>query len=414
MGGPKETPARLYANATMKRVHDALKPLLVAAGVRGVERQIGRPRRFFQKSRERDALRLSDYLATCATLDREPADLLAKALEGRVEAEIRRPRIVTSARERLGSPGPGLGAERLAELDAALQEEPKKTRAALARELERASREEVPRLLGFYGSCLRVEADLGRAELVLRAALDMARGPGLAPAEPDLLIRLAYVALEQQRLDLALRHAMEATLAYGRLEDREGEGRGYLTIGMFRYYSRDYRRALRNLEASIDRVQAPKQLFSAHQGAGLCWLALGRTEEARSAAAKARELVSAVPSWLAGKLDWLESRLAEGSAALDRLAEARSGLGPDRPADCALVTIQLIDEALAVGRYDLAEREATGLCALIDRTSSPRIEAAILHLIRHRSRLGPDLVARVRGAMERARDRRLAQMASSE
>ncbi len=399
----------------MKRVHEALKPLLTAAGVRVVERLIGRPERFFQKTRERDALRLSDYLATCVTLDLDPARLLAQALEGHVEPEIRRPRIVTDAWRKLDdSAGAGLSEQRLAALDVAVQVKPARTRGAIKDELSLASREQVPRLLGLYGSCLRVEQDIARAELVLRQALEMAQAPDLAVAEPDLLIRLAYVVFEQQRLEPALRYSMEATLGYGCLGDREGEGRGYLTTGMFRYYSHDYRHALRDLAACLSRCTAPHDLFAAHQVSALCQLELSREGEAGQAVAKARELASEVPPWSVAKLDWLESRLVSGDARLDRLAAARAGLSPDRPADCALVTIELIGEALALEQYEIAERETIGLCPLIDRTTSPRIEAAVLHLIRNHTRLTPPLVAKVRRAVERARDRRFAHLASSE
>ena len=114
------------------------------------------------------------------------------------------------------------------------------------------------------------------------------------------------------------------------------------------------------------------------------------------------------------KLDWLESRLTTGDARLESLAAARSGLRPHRPADCALVTVELIEEALNQERHELAEHETTGLCALIDRTSSPRIEAAILNLIRHQARLTPALAAKVRRTVERARDRRLARLVGPE
>ncbi len=415
MGIPKTTSARIVANRAMKRIHEALKPLLRAAGARSVEGRIGRPQRFFQRTRERDALRLSDYLATCVTLDLDPARLLAQALEGHVEPEIRRPHIVAAAWRRLDdNTGPGLSEQRLAELDTAAQARPGQTRKAIKDELPRASREQVPRLLGLYATCLRVESDLPRAALVLKEALEMAQAPGLAAAEPDLLIRLAYVVFEQQRVAPALRHAMEATLAYRCLGDREGEGRGYLTTGMFRYYAHDYRRALRDLDASLQRSTMPRRLFSAHQGAALCWLALENEKEAEEEAAKSRALASEVPPWLAAKLDWLESRMAASSARLDRLSEARAQLSSKRPGDCALVTVELIEEAVGLGRSEIAERETTGLCALLDRTSSPRIEAAILQLIRHHSRLTPRLVAKARRTVERARDRRLAQLATSE
>ncbi len=415
MGTPKPTPARIVTERAMRRIHDALKPLLTAAGVRAVEREIGRPRRFFQKTRERDAMRLSDYLATCMVLGEDPAPVLARALEGYVEPEVRPPQIVADAWQQLHGPAiPGLGRQCLAELEAAVQETPGETREAIRSEIEQASRREVPHLLGYYGSCLRVESDLPRAALVLREALRMAEAPELEAAEPDLLIRLAYVVFEQQRIAPALRLSMEATLAYGRLEDRGGEGRGYLATGMFRYYSHDYRRALRDLEAALRRLTSPRRVFSAHQCAGLCWLALEHKKEARREAAEARALASEVPPFLAAKLDWLESRLTCDVERLERLRDARTRLQPDRPADSALVTIELIEEALALGEYELAESETTGLCALLERTSNAQIEAAILHLIRHRSRLSPPLVAKVRRALERARDRRLARLASSE
>ncbi len=408
-------PARIVAERAMRRVHDALKPLLTAAGVRVVERKIGRPRRFFQKTRERDAMRLSDYLATCMALDQDPAPLLAQALEGHVEPEVRPPQVVAAAWQQLEQPArPGLGRIRLAELEAAVQAEPRATREAIRDEIGQASREEVPHLLGYYGSCLRVQSDLARAVLVLREALRMTEAPELEAAEPDLLIRLAYAVFEQQRIAPALRHSMEATLAYGRLGDREGEGMGYLATGMFRYYARDYRRALRDLDASLQRTTSPGDQFAAHQVGALCWLGLENEENARRGAARARELASEVPAWSVAKLDWLESRLTRGTARLERLGAARDRLYPHRPGDCALVTVELIAEAVDLGQHEVAEAETTGLCALLERTSSPRIEAAILHLIRHRSRLSPRLVAKARRAVERARDRRLAQLATLE
>ena len=415
MGTPKATPARMVAERATRRVHDALKPLLTAAGVRVVEREIGRPQRFFQKTRERDALRLSDYLATCAALDQDPAPLLARALAGQVELEIRPPQIVAAGWRQLEQPArPGLGQVRLAELEAAVQTEPRATREALRDEIRQASRREVPHLIGYYGSCLRVQSDLARAVLVLREALRMSETAELEAAEPDLLIRLAYAVFEQQRIESALGYSMEATLAYGRLGDREGVGTGYLATGMFRYYAHDYRRALRDLDASLQRTTSPGDQFAGHQVSALCWLALEDEENARQGAARARELALDVPGWSVAKLDWLESWLTRGAARLDLLAAARAGLCPHRPGDCALVTVELIAEAVNLGRHEVAEAETTGLCALLERTSSPRIEAAILDLVRHRSRLWPDLVAKARRAVERARDRRLAQLATSD
>ncbi len=199
MAAPKDTPARRFAERGIGFVHQALKPLLAARGVRAVERAIGRSERFFQKARQRDALRMTDYLATCAVLEEVPGELLDRALEGQVSPEIRRPRIVRTAWLRIGDrrSGPGLGEERLAELEAAVQTDPRQTRADLESDLDRASRRELPLVLALYGTALRLESDLLRAELVLRQAIEMARVLDLPAAEADLLIRLSYVALER-------------------------------------------------------------------------------------------------------------------------------------------------------------------------------------------------------------------------
>ncbi|MEE8524608.1 MAG: hypothetical protein V3T72_11810 [Thermoanaerobaculia bacterium] len=390
-----------------------MKPLLAAAGVRVVEERIGRPERFFQKTRQRDALRLSDYLATCAVLERDPSELLGKALNHELEPEIRPPRVVAAARRAAAGGGPGLGAERLVELEATVQTEPRQTRAAIRREIGAASRDEAPRLLGYYGSCLRVEADLARAELVLRQALEIALEYDLPQVEADLLIRLAFVMLEQQRVPRAIEYAKDATLGYARLGDREGEGRGFLASGMFRYYSEQYHESLGDLRASLMRPAEPLDRFSAHQGRALCWLALDDQGKAGGEVFMARQLAEKVPRWLIAKLDWIESRLARGTIRIDFLKASASGLCPDRPADCALISIELITEALAQNRPDLARETTMKLCALLERNPGPRIENAVLQLFRNNTQLTADLVAEVREALSRTLGNALARLASS-
>jgi hypothetical protein len=76
--------------------------------------------------------------------------------------------------------------------------------------------------------------------------------------------------------------------------------------------------------------------------------------------------------------------------------------------------VELIEEALAVGRYDLAEQEAERLCALTEKTGSPRVERAIFKLIRRRSRLTPALVSRIRETVEAAQAQRLSRLIVSD
>lgn len=302
MAAPKETPARIYANRSMQQVHEILKKRLAAAGVRAVEERIGRPFQFFSKTRERDRLRLSDFLATCAVLEEDPDVLLGQALDGEVPPEVRPPRIVRDAQQRLSIGGAGLGATRLAELEASFQEDPREIRDTIAQDIARSSAEEAPHLLGIYASALRVDGDLTHALLVLQAALEMTRTLELPRIEADLLIRLAYVTLDRQSPLHALRHAQEGTLGYSRLNDREGEGKGFLAAGMFRYYNRDYRNAIRDLEATLERSRLPARLIAAHQIQALCWLGLDETEQARVKAAEAQRCAHQAAPWIRGKL----------------------------------------------------------------------------------------------------------------
>ena len=350
-------------------------------------------------------------------LEEVPGELLDRALQRQVSPEIRPPRIVRTAWVRIGEgrDGPGLGEERLAELEAAVQTDPRRTRTELERELDRASRRELPVVLALYGTALRLESDLLRAELVLRQAIEMARALDLPAAEADLLIRLSLVALERHGPSVALRCAEEATLLFARHDDREGEGRGFLTTGTFRYYNEDYRGAARDLEAALKRLETPWLLFSAHQVAGFCWLALDAIEQAAREASRARQLAPQVPSWLVAKLDWLEARLSEGAVRLGHLRTAQTGLAGNRPADCLLVTVELIEELLACGRVDEAGREVPRVCDLVERAGESRqVQQVVSHLITYRTRLTPKLVARLRRALDRARDRTLVRLGCSE
>ncbi len=79
------------------------------------------------------------------------------------------------------------------------------------------------------------------------------------------------------------------------------------------------------------------------------------------------------------------------------MAVARPGRDAPRP-----ITIELIEEALALGHEELAEREASRLCTLLEKTGSPRVERAILELIHQCTRLTPELVARIRDVVDEA------------
>lgn len=415
MSGAAKSVMMLIGESQTGAIQQALQPHLRAAGIRSVETQLGKPGRFFQNARIRGSLRLRDFLGACAVLDIDPVEFMDKALNGEVLPEIRPPRIVTTAWKRFRSDGDGLGPNRLAEIEASLQTKPHATRALVAQELRRASREEVPLLLGICASTLRVESDLEHAELVLRQAIEMTQKLEPSTTKADLLIRRSYVALERQSPIKALRHAQEATLMYARFDDREGEGRGFLTTAMFHYYLDDHREALLDVQATLNRTAIPKRLIAAHQTRALCWLALGDSEKARREAAIARQAASEVDQWVRGKLSWLEARCSRGTSRLQLLRTAQAELCPGRPADCFLLTLELLEELVSCGRISEAEQEVPRLCNVVEQAAESRhVLRAVSRLVRHRSRLTPDLVAAVRQVVAKARDHKLSKLASPE
>ncbi len=406
--------AELIGRAQTVDLMAALTPHLQAVGTRTVERRIGKPTRFFENLRARGTLKVRDLFATCYVLGLDPVELMRETVDDRETLKIRPPRIVSRAWKRVDIDGPGLGAERLAELDAALQTKPRQTRIDLGRELGQAKREELPRLLTLCGACYRVESDLERARVVLDHARDMARRLRLPATESGVLIHRAYVSLERGRPHEALRRAEKATAISTRIDDPEGEGVALLAIGMFRYYGKEYQECLDNLEAVLKRPVKAQFRFSAHQISALCWIELDEEAEARREIECAHELAPRVAPWLRGKLEWVEARLASGTDRLAHLTAARNVLCPKRPADCALVTVEVIEVALGLGLVELAEQEAMRLCTLTEKTGSPRVERAILQLIHNRSRLTPKLVTRIRETVEAAQARKLSRLIRSD
>ena len=410
----RTTLAQKIGSAQAKAVQKALKPLLSKAGVHTVEKRIGKPRRFFSNTRQRGTMKVRDFLAVCAALDLDPGEFIASAISGEVAPEIRPPRIVASAWRQIEANGPGLGQARLTVLETELHENPNQVLSFCGRELQVARTDEVPRVLGLYGSALRIMADLDHAEVVFKDALEIARTLDLPTAEPELLLRMAYLALEREQPARALRWAEKATLGNTRLGNREGQGRGFQALGMLRYYTEDHVQALREYQAALDCLtdEHSHLLLATHQGAAFCYGALGAEDKAWRSVSSARALARDAPEWMHGKLSWLEARLTFGTTRLDHLKEARQILCPNRPVDCALVTVELVEEAVSLGED--VETDVMGLCALLEKTGSPRIEKAIVRLVRHGSRLTPRLVAEVRRSLDRARDRRLSTLVTAD
>ncbi len=409
----KRTLARLLGERQAGLVQDALKLHLRLAERKRIGERIGRTPRFFENARYRGTMQLADFFATCAALELDPIEFAAAALAEVEQPEIRQPRIVKAAWQQIHTRGTGLGEPRLRELETSLREEPRATRQTLSSELLRAAREEVPLVLGLYGSALRVEAELSKAEFVIHEALAIAHACGLPACAPDLLNRLSYVSLEQEKPQRALREAQEATLAATRLRATADMGRGFLTLSMLRYYNEEYHEGVRDARAALTYLADPTLQLGAHQTAGLCYAALNESARAREHITTAWTLAPSAPTWMHGKLYWLEARFLIGAKRRERLRCAQTHL--DRPADRLLVTVELVEDLLAVGETEAAVAEIPRLCTLVEAAAECRqVQRAVSRLVGERSTLSPALIANLQQVLERAQDRQLARIISLE
>ncbi len=406
------TPTHRQGLSLSRALLDALKPHLRRAGIARIEAEIGRTRRFFQNARHRHTMQLVDFLASCIALELDPGVVVSDTLAGLTAPDIRPPRIVEAAQRQIHSPGTGLGGDRLSALSEIVRSAPAKSHKSIKEALPEASADDVPTLLGLYGSALRIQAKLPHARLVLETAREIARLRDLEAVEARLLIRLAHVSFEQDRLRDALAQAKEATLISTRLDDLEGAGRGFLESGILRFYTSSYRQALRDFQASLARSRDIRWRFSAHLNSSHCLLALGDHRLASRHASKARQLAGDVEPWLVGKLSWLDARLARGDDRYGLLKSAQETI--DRPGDCLLVTVELIEEYLAGNRLEQARAEVPRLCTLVEEAAEGnRVQQAVTRLISRRSVLTEDDVGKLRQALEYARDRRLSRIAGS-
>ncbi len=393
-----------------REIQEALKAPLQQVGVRSTARQLGKPDRFFQYCRYHGTIQLADFLTTCAALDLDPVAFIGHALSGGHRPDIRPPRILHRAREQLEAGGTGIGDERLMALARSLRHTPLSTGKDLQEALPDATPEEVPVVLGLYGSALRIQSALVHAELVIKEALAMAASrPSL---EADLLIRLSYVSLEQEKPQQAIAQAKDGTLAAMCSGQREMIGRGFAATGTFHYYTADHHLALRDAQGALLHLDDPVQLVAAHQTAAFALIALGRGQDADAHLQAAWQCAREAPAWVQGKVAWLESRLSDGDR-LTHLKAAQAAL--DRPADCLLVTVEMIEELLALEQTAAAAAEIPHLCTLVEEAAECRqVQQAVSRLVRRRSALTRADVGKLRRALERAQDRRLSYLISPE
>ncbi len=232
--------------------------------------------------------------------------------------------------------------------------------------------------------------------------------------EADLLIRLSHVSLEQERPREALTQAKDGTLAALCSKEREMMGRGLATTGMLHYYTAHHASALRDARCALEHLRDPIRQVGAHQTAAFASLALERHQDAHTHLRAAWQCAREAPSWMQGKVTWLEARLSEQGQRETLLRRAKAAFS-ESPADRLLVTVELIKELLASDQTEKAAAEVPDLCILVEEAAESRqVQYAVSRLISRRSVLTEADVSKLRNALEHAHDRRLSYLIKTE
>ena len=139
-------------------------------------------------------------------------------------------------------------------------------------------------------------------------------------------------------------------------------------------------------------------LLGASQQRLLLYYNSTRKDQSRDHASQARQLAALVDAPMRAKLSWFQARLSSGSARFDHLKAAQEDLAVSRPADCLLVTLELIEMYLYCDDLDGAAQEIPRLCDLVEVASEDRhVQDAISRLVRPSTSMncpadpGPDI-----------------------
>jgi len=285
----------------------------------------------------------------------------------------------------------------------------------------RFGRELVDRLLArveaHRANTLRVAGDLKGADaiwLALRARLR--RHPLRDPAaEAELASLEASLRQIQRRLAEAEELLALAAEAFRAAGDAEGVAKVLIQQGVACFLRGESAAALplfRQAATAADPERWPRRFLETQHNLAVCLCQLGRNEEAAELLAGCRDLYRRFPEpWTQILLTWIEGRIAAGKgdagAAERLLLDARNRyLGEGLRLDGALITLDLTEVYLREGRTAEVKRLARATVGVFEGQAvyaEAGRAVALFHQAAAADRLTPELIARLRAYLERAR-----------
>ncbi|MEM7357076.1 MAG: hypothetical protein AAF657_40050, partial [Acidobacteriota bacterium] len=270
--------------------------------------------------------------------------------------------------------------------------------------------------LGIYGSARRVKGRYPAAAAAFRLALEISRDHQLLKQQAELLQRASYLLKDFGQFERALeflRVALEICVDRG---SRAGIGKVQVDRGMMLWYLGRFDKVVTVLQQALrhfsdSRHMLPHTLFTAYQLLVYAFEELGQHRAAQRCLREAVRIPGLERGFYWAELCWLQGSLAfkhgQVQDAETYLQQARAGLsGAGKPGQQALVSLDLLDVLLALGKLEAACELAKDMACLLDTfEANPLAEQAIVKLIRPAltGRMTRSLVAEARVALKLGR-----------
>lgn len=279
-------------------------------------------------------------------------------------------------------------------LDDLRLEDPRQAMKQILGEISHVAEEDVPKLLGVYGSCCRISGQVPVAHLVLARALEIAVAQDSLVVLGDLQQRSCYVLAGRSDHEGALALSEKAMLTHVMAGNLIGIGKNLVSQGHFLFSlerlteaTRAWSRALDYLPEDSPQSDVRSNRFSCYLNIGVVCLKLGKLEEAKKSCVRARGVGGGIKNEVLGKAIWLEASIFKKEGELKRacmlLHEALEHYREVNPISAALIAVDLVRLQLKIGRTVTAYETAKAMATLVKPLESNEVaSAAITELVR--------------------------------
>ncbi len=374
--------------------------------IKRAQKAIGRSSSYFTDQRRRKSpIDLRYLLKTLDFLGVSPAEFFLETLDPSRDpiADLRLetdslgtgpPRWVTEVVRRAAgqeATSPRHDGDYLQELDSLRYVDARLARDQAIDAAQHVPRSLLPRLLGVYGSALRMLEDHDGAQHALTTGLELAAENEDRSAVADLWQRMAYVVADRGNYQRALVISERVEKIHVRIGDDIGVGKTLTDQGIWLYYLNRFRESINLHLAALRRLARHSSVRRCRAGTlqflGLNYLKLQDLGTAVRYAALAREEASEQGVWVLGGILWLQADIALAQRCYEHaeefLREAVEVFTPFSSGQAALASVELIRSLVLQGRNSEAYETAKAMAALLSplRKENRVAEAALTQLI---------------------------------